>query len=83
MSKNKVDQIWFTRCPVSTATGLAYQLGWLADDGIKVSTLQDASKELRRHDYDHQLPTLIREGGNLLGLAARAQLAPTRLIGLT
>jgi len=87
MSKSKIDQIWFTRCPVPTATGLAYKLGWLNDefapDGIKVSTLQDAPRELQRHHYDHQLPTLIREGGNLLALAARAQAAPTRLIGLT
>ena len=45
-----LDQIWFTRCPVPTATGLAYKLGWLtgefADDGIKISTLQDAPREL-------------------------------------
>lgn len=85
--QGKIDQIWFTRCPVPTATGLAYRLGWLgeefANEGIKVSTLQDAPRELSRHHYDHKLPTLIREGGNLLALAARAQHAPTRLIGLT
>jgi ABC-type nitrate/sulfonate/bicarbonate transport system substrate-binding protein len=87
MAKQEIDQIWFTRCPVPTATGLAYKLGWFeqefAPDGIKVSTLQDAPRELSRHHYDHQLNTLIREGGNLLALAARAQHAPTRLIGLT
>ncbi|BCM24332.1 ABC transporter substrate-binding protein [Methyloradius palustris] len=87
MSTQNIDQIWFTRCPVPTATGLAYKLGWLdeefAQDGIKVSTLQDAPRELQRHHYDHQLPTLIREGGNLLALAARAQGAATKLIGLT
>ncbi|HSH96777.1 MAG: ABC transporter substrate-binding protein [Methylophilaceae bacterium] len=87
MSTQNIDQIWFTRCPVPTATGLAYKLGWLdeefAPDGIKVSTLQDAPRELQRHHYDHQLPTLIREGGNLLALAARAQGAATKLIGLT
>lgn len=87
MSAQNIDQIWFTRCPVPTATGIAYKLGWLdeefAQDGIKVSTLQDAPRELQRHHYDHQLPTLIREGGNLLALAARAQGAATKLIGLT
>lgn len=82
------DTIWFTRCPVPTATGLAYKLGWLteefAGDGIAVSTLQENGKaDLGRHHYDHQLPSLIREGGNLLAIAARAQDAPTRLIGLT
>jgi ABC-type nitrate/sulfonate/bicarbonate transport system substrate-binding protein len=80
------DQIWFTRCPVPTATGLAYKLGWLTEefaaDGIAIGTLQD-TRELARHHYDHDLPTLIREGGNVLALAARAQGAPSRLIGLT
>ena len=44
-----VDQIWFTRCPVPTATGLAYKLGWLNDefarDNIKIATLQEAPQE--------------------------------------
>jgi ABC-type nitrate/sulfonate/bicarbonate transport system substrate-binding protein len=79
-------QLWFTRCPVPTATGLAYQLGWLqqafAADGIAIDTLQD-NPSLGQHHYDHQIPALIREGGNILALAARAQGAPTRLIGLT
>jgi ABC-type nitrate/sulfonate/bicarbonate transport system substrate-binding protein len=82
-----IDTIWFTRCPVPTATGLAYKLGWLEQefkpDSIRVSTLQEVGGELARHHYDHQLPTLIREGGNLLALPAKAQGAPTRLIGLT
>jgi ABC-type nitrate/sulfonate/bicarbonate transport system substrate-binding protein len=86
-SSTALNQIWFTRCPVPTATGLAYKLGWLteefAKDGISIATLQDAPQELRGHHYDHQLPALIREGGNMLALGARAQGAPTRLIGLT
>lgn len=82
-----LDQIWFTRCPVPTATGLAYRLGWLqeefASDGIRVTALQEAPPEFQRHHYDHLIPSLIREGGSLLALAARAQGARTRLIGLT
>jgi ABC-type nitrate/sulfonate/bicarbonate transport system substrate-binding protein len=84
-----VDKIWFTRCPVPTATGLAYKLGWLTKefeaDGISVSTLQEDAprSELSRHHYDHELATLIREGGNLLAIPARAQGAPSRLVGLT
>ena len=82
-----VDTVWFTRCPVPTATGLAYKLGWLdeefARDGIALKTLQEVGGELARHHYDHGLSTLVREGGNLLALPARAQGAPTRLIGLT
>jgi ABC-type nitrate/sulfonate/bicarbonate transport system substrate-binding protein len=80
-------QVWFTRCPVPTASGLAYKLGWLGQefgrDGISVATLQDAPRGLARHHYDHELPGLFREGGNVPALAARASGAPTRLIGLT
>jgi len=82
-----LNQLWFTRCPVPTATGLAYKLGWLteefAKDGISIATLQEGPQELRRHHYDHGIDSLIREGGNILALAARAQREPTRLIGLT
>ena len=80
-------ELWFTRCPVPTATGIAYKLGWLADefagDGITLRTLQESGSELSRHHYDHRLPTLIREGGNMLSIAARAQGEPTKLVGLT
>jgi ABC-type nitrate/sulfonate/bicarbonate transport system substrate-binding protein len=82
------DEIWFTRCPVPTATGLSYKLGWLEEefskDGISIKTLQDSQhnqdNQYGKHHYDHQLPTLIREGGNILALGARAQGAKTRLI---
>ncbi|HZV09737.1 MAG TPA: ABC transporter substrate-binding protein, partial [Novosphingobium sp.] len=81
------EEIWFTRCPVPTATGIAYKLGWLSEafaaDGIALRTLQESGSELARHHYDHRLPTLIREGGNMLAFGARAQGEPTRLIGLT
>lgn len=81
------DEIWFTRCPVPTATGIAYKLGWLTEafaaDGIALKTLQESSVEFGRHHYDHRLPTLIREGGNMLAFGARAQGEPTKLIGLT
>jgi ABC-type nitrate/sulfonate/bicarbonate transport system substrate-binding protein len=91
---SKVDTIWFTRCAgggrggVPTASGIAYQLGWLDEEfkgeGIALRTLQeDGGEALRHHHYDHQLPTLIREGGNLFAIPAKAQGAPTRLIGLT
>lgn len=84
---NHPDEIWFTRCPVPTATGIAYKLGWLTEafeaDGIALRTLQEGRDELSHHHYDHRLPTLIREGGNMLAFGARAQGEPTKLIGLT
>ncbi|MFI6477775.1 ABC transporter substrate-binding protein [Nonomuraea sp. NPDC050663] len=76
-------QIWYTRCPVPTASGLAHRLGWLADELGQVGVLQDAPPEIARHHFDHQLLGLFREGGNVPALAARSEGAPTRLIGLT
>jgi ABC-type nitrate/sulfonate/bicarbonate transport system substrate-binding protein len=82
-----LDQLWYTRCPVPTASGLANRLGWLADDfaadGLAVGVLQDAAPEIARHHFDHQLLGLFREGGNVPALAARSEGAATRLIGLT
>ena len=82
-----IDTVWYTRCPVPTASGLAYHRGWLSEalgaHGLEVGILQDGPEELRRHHLDHRLPGLVREGGNVPALAARAEGAPTRLVGLT
>ncbi|MGV9749512.1 ABC transporter substrate-binding protein [Nocardia farcinica] len=81
------DTLWYTRCPVPTASGLAHSLGWLGETaaaaGLEFGVLQDAGPELAGHHFLHDLPSLIREGGNVPALAARAQGSPTRLIGLT
>jgi 2'-hydroxybiphenyl-2-sulfinate desulfinase len=83
----QLGELWFTRCPVPTASGLAYNLGWLSDefeaDGIAVGVLQGGPPELRRHHLDHDLPGLFREGGNIPALVARSKGAPSRLVGLT
>ena len=40
----ELTEVWYTRCPVPTASGLAYSLGWLgealASDGLQVGILQ-------------------------------------------
>ena len=83
----ELNQIWITRCPVPTATGIALKRGTLgkkfAAKQISVSTLQDADKTFAAHHVDHELPTLFREGGNVPALVAKADGAPSRLIGLT
>jgi 2'-hydroxybiphenyl-2-sulfinate desulfinase len=92
--KSDLDTLWFTRCAgggqggVPIASGIAYKLGYLqeefAKDGFALKTIQeDGGPELRRHHYDHELPSLIREGGNLYAIPAKAQGAKTKLIGLT
>jgi ABC-type nitrate/sulfonate/bicarbonate transport system substrate-binding protein len=91
---SNIETLWFTRCAgngrggVPTASGIAYQLGYFHEefknDGFALRTLQDDDAgEFRYNHYDHDLKTLIREGGNLFSIPARAQGAKTRLIGLT
>lgn len=80
--------LWFTRCPVPTATGIAADRQWLTDefaaDGISVRSLQDASPDAdRAAHYTHALPGLFREGGNVPALWARSRGEHTRLVGLT
>jgi len=93
-TKSDLDTIWFTRCAgsgrggVPTASGIAYKLGYLqeefAAEGLALKTIQeDGGPELRPRHYDHELSNLIREGGNLYAIPAKAQGAKTKLIGLT
>ncbi|WP_033212268.1 ABC transporter substrate-binding protein [Kitasatospora phosalacinea] len=82
------DALWFTRCPVPTATGIAADQGWLAGEfaaeGIAVRSLQDVPPEVAAdHHYTHALTGLFREGGNVPALWARSRGERTRLIGLT
>ncbi|MFJ1751495.1 ABC transporter substrate-binding protein [Kitasatospora sp. NPDC088134] len=82
------DTLWFTRCPVPTATGIAADRGWLAEefapDGIAVRSLQDVPPEVAAdHHYTHALTGLFREGGNVPALWARSRGERTRLLGLT
>ncbi|UGQ12099.1 ABC transporter substrate-binding protein [Yinghuangia sp. ASG 101] len=82
-----LDTVWYTRCPVPTASGLALHRGTLAEEfasrGLDFGVLQDGPPELARHHFDHRLVGLFREGGNVPALAALSEGAPNRLIGLT
>jgi len=87
-SDQEVTELWFTRCPVPTATGVAADLGWFNDefgrDGVTVRSLQDVPRSsLSGQHFEHGLPALFREGGNVPALWTRARGQQTRLIGLT
>ncbi|MFE4513360.1 ABC transporter substrate-binding protein [Kitasatospora sp. NPDC056783] len=82
------ETLWFTRCPVPTATGIAADQGWLArefaPEGIAVRSLQEVPPEVAAdHHYTHALTGLFREGGNVPALWARSRGEATRLVGLT
>ncbi|MEV6981718.1 ABC transporter substrate-binding protein [Sphaerisporangium sp. NPDC051017] len=77
--------IWYTRCPVPTASGIALDTGRLAASlsaaGLAVAPIQQAG--LDEAHFDHRLPALFREGGNVPALWARSRGERTRLVGLT
>ncbi|WP_116091807.1 ABC transporter substrate-binding protein [Sphingomonas crusticola] len=89
MSVNDDDKIlWITRCPVPTTTGLAFGEGWfepaLASLGWTVETLQEERNSgLRLAHFRHDLVGLVREGGNIPPLWARADGADTVVVALT
>ncbi|WBY09332.1 hypothetical protein PIB19_08490 [Sphingomonas sp. 7/4-4] len=69
------------------ASGVAWSLGWMTEafgrDGIGVKRVREAGLNLVSSDPERQARYLFREGGNIQALAARADGAPTRVIGLT
>ena len=80
--------LWYTRCPVPTAVGLAVQQGRIADefarDGLTVKSLRDdGDRAIRESHYDHKLLNSFRQGGSIPAIWARAEGRDTRVIGLT
>lgn len=79
--------IWYTRCPVPTASGIAFRLGLFdkvfAGTHYRVRNI----KELERSGWDthfsHSQDASFREGGGSPPVWAHAAGAPTRLLGIT
>ncbi|QAY96626.1 desulfurase [Methylovirgula ligni] len=85
--KIRVEEIWFTRCSVPTASGLAIRHGWFEDefrpDGIAVRSIRGASdKNVRESHFTHSLANSFRQGGSIPALYARSQGQDISLIGL-
>jgi len=79
--------IWFTRCPVPTASGIAIQNGWLqaefSGQGIAVRSLRHSlDPKIRESHYTHTLPDSFRQGGNAPAIFARSEGKDTVLLGL-
>jgi sulfonate transport system substrate-binding protein len=83
-----VSQIWYTRCPVPTASSIALSLGWLEAEfaayGIKINSLRDSDTDaMRNAHFHHELVGLFREGGNIPPIWAKAQGRDTVVVALT
>jgi len=83
-----LSQLWYTRCPVPTATGVALDQGWLAGEfsrtGVALKSLLDTTDpDFRLSHFSHTLAGLFREGGNIPAIWAKARGEETTVVGLT
>lgn len=81
-----IDQLWYTRCPVATASSIAINRGLFdaefGPDQISVSSLRASTDaHVRQSHFDHQQPNSFRQGGNVPAIWARSQGYDVRLIG--
>jgi ABC-type nitrate/sulfonate/bicarbonate transport system substrate-binding protein len=86
--KGHVTELWYTRCPVPTASGVALEQKWLqaelAQLGITLSSVRASNdRGTRTSHYDHSLKGMFREGGNIPAIWARARGRNTAVVGLT
>ncbi|NSL55066.1 ABC transporter substrate-binding protein [Uliginosibacterium aquaticum] len=78
----------YTICPVLVASGVANELGWVAEEfrrvGASLSYLRSTPDEHGwLEHYNHQSPNLFRDGGNSPAIQAKADIRDTVLLGLT
>ncbi len=81
-------EIWYTRCGGATASTIAIQEGFLADEfatgEVALRSLRDSSETaVRESHYDHSLKSMFREGGNIPPIWARARGADTVVVGIS
>lgn len=80
------DALWYTRCPVPTASGVAIDVGFIEDefraDSLSVRSLAASSDpKVRESHFDHNQPNSFRQGGNIPPIWARSRGADLRLVG--
>lgn len=84
----KLDTLWYTRCPVPTGLGIALQKGWLEESfavaGTAIRSLRESNEQsVRESHFDHTLQNSVRHGGNIPAIWAKASGRDTRLLGLS
>lgn len=83
-----IQELWYTRCPVPTAFGVAVEYGHLqaelAPDGIVARSLASSSDTaVRQSHFHHSHPNSFRHGGNGPPLVTRSRGGDVKLIGLS
>lgn len=81
-------ELWYTRCPVPTASGIAQHQRWLhgafARQGIKLESIRASQdRAVRESHFRHSLAGSFREGGNVPPIWARSRGQDTVVVGIT
>jgi len=84
----RVENLWYTRCPIPTASSLAIDNRLFdeefAPDGISIASLcASTEREVRESHFDHLQPDSFRQGGNIPPIWTRSRGGDVMLIGLT
>lgn len=87
-SADALDQLWYTRCPVPTASGIAQNRRWLHDAfstvGVQLESIRaSADRSVRESHFRHNLPGSFREGGNVPPIWARSKGQQTTVVAIT
>lgn len=80
------NSIWYTRCPVPTASGIAYQrraFDELFQGSYAIRNIKELGKQQSNTHFHHALPSSFREGGGSPPIWAYANGAKTKLLGIT
>lgn len=80
--------IWYTRCGGATASTIAIQQRFLHEefsgDDTVLHALQDTQdRAIRESHFDHSIPSMFREGGNIPPIWARAKGVDTVVVGIS
>ncbi len=79
--------IYYARCPVPTASGVALQRGLFTDafaaSEVSIRNVGEAGSERANAHFTHDLDNFVREGGCTPPIWARSSGAKTRLLGIT
>lgn len=85
---SKISEIWYTRCPLPSASGIAQRQRWLHDSfaaaGVVAATIRTSTdRDVRDSHFTHLQPALFREGGPVPPMWSRALGRDTALVGVT
>lgn len=79
--------LWYTRCPVATASGIAYQRGMFDEEfngsDYEVRNIKELGRAQASTHFTHTLADSFREGGFIPPLWAREHGAQTAIVGFT